>query len=152
MRERYHSDARSVRVSRRLKLVSQDERMADAEIRAFAMGEPSAAFFPAQSSELDTFGHTVFEASKAPQLASASITTERVRQERRVDRAKRRAEVINTLLEHPQEFQEASRASLKVLFRRQFARILHFAQTLQNKGRLHPEMEEILNSARREAS
>lgn len=150
MRERSYSDGRSVRVSRRLRLEAQAERIADEQIRAYTMGEPSVAFFPVQSSsELDTFGYTiVFEASRAPQLAVASIETEKVTQERKGDRAKRRADVINALLEHPQEFREASQTSLKVFFMRQFDRVLHFAQTLRNKGRLHPQIEEILNGGK----
>jgi hypothetical protein len=48
------------------------------------------------------------------------------------------------MLEKPEEFYGASVGSNRNLIRRQFDRILRFARTLKNKGRLNFQMEKIL--------
>lgn len=140
MKERYHNTGRRARTFRRLTLTEQSAQMAENEIRMYMIGEPSSAFFPVGDKELDTVGHVVFESSR-PQLAL--VEPEKIRHGRKGDRAKRRRVVINTALVEPQNF-PATKQNVSI-FERHFGRIYRFAQTLKNKGRLNPQIAEILD-------
>lgn len=140
MRERHHSDGRQVRIFRQLSLREEAEQMAENQIRTYMQGGPSTAFFPAET-DFDTAGHAVVFEASMPQ----SVKPERVTQGRKGDLAKRSGDLINGFLERRQEFESASIRSTEGFISRNFERIVRFARTLKNKGKLHPQMGEILD-------
>lgn len=103
------------------------------ELGMFMMGEPTEAFYPLQEEVPDVSGHVLFDAS--------SVSLER-QTGRKGDVAKRRAEIINTVLEQPQNYL-TTKQNMSFI-ERHFSRIVKFAKTLKHKGKLHPDMEKIL--------
>lgn len=103
------------------------------ELEMFMMGEPTEAFYPLQEEVPDVSSHVLFDVS--------SVSFER-QTGRKGDIAKRRAEIINAVLENPQSF-PVTKTNLSFI-ERHFPRIIRFAQTLKHKGKLHPDMEKIL--------
>jgi hypothetical protein len=59
------------------------------------------------------------------------------------DLAKRRAEMLNGLLSNPGNFPVTKQNSNIII--KQFERILSFAKTLRNKGKLNPHMARVLD-------
>jgi hypothetical protein len=74
----------------------------------------------------------------AGQLAGRAVT-ERGRE---ADLAKRRGVIIHTIIESPRDYPITPENSK--FFARQMDRIVKFAKTLRNKGRLNPHMARIL--------
>jgi hypothetical protein len=63
------------------------------------------------------------------------------------DLAKRRAEMLNGLLSNPSNFPVTKQNSNIIV--KQFERILSFAKTLRNKGKLNPHMARVLDMEER---
>ena len=63
------------------------------------------------------------------------------------DLAKRRAEMLNGLLSNPGNF-PVTKQNRNIIIR-QFERILSFANTLKNKGKLNPHMARVLDMEER---
>lgn len=110
-------------------------RQLEEELEMFHTGEPTCTFYPSQVEIPDISSHVLFDTS------SDSFEKPTAR---KADIAKRRAGIINSVLENPQSF-PITKANIGFI-ERHFPRIIRFAQTLKNKGRLHPEIERILEA------
>lgn len=104
------------------------------ELEMFHAGEPSEAFYPSQVEVPEVSSHVLFDAS--------SLFLER-QKGRKGDVAKRRAEIINTVLEQPQNYLPTKQNMSFI--ERHFPRIVKFAKTLKHKGKLHPGVQKILD-------
>ena len=134
---------RNERVATRLRKMQYNEFDSLNEIRRFQRGE---TYDPTLTNGepisalpvLDVVGHVVFQAfsSDARRVGVSP-------RPREGDLAKKRGVVLNTALEKPQDFPPTDQ-NLSSL-RRNFDRLYRFAITLKNKGRLHPQIAEILH-------
>ncbi len=119
---------------RRRRLEWQRE-MADEEMRAYReAGEPSLVSPTGRIISGEIFP-----------LSEEEFRLSQVRREirgRSGDAAKRRAVIINTVLQEPQSFLLTKQNMSFV--ERQFRRVYRFAITLRNKGTLHPRVQKIL--------
>lgn len=126
----HRRDNRITRLRVKQHRTSIREAEADEQIRHFltSMGEPSEAFFPETEEDLSNQSNVIF-------LADAVKA-------RNGDLAKRRGDVINTVLENPQAY-PITKQNMSFV-ERHFPRIYRFAHTARNKGRLNPKVQEIL--------
>jgi len=102
------------------------------EVHAYG-GEPSGSFYPAALIMEDVEAQIVFDAS----TVGAQVKG------REGDLAKRRAALLNALLQDPAGY-PMNPENLTIV-ERQWERLLKFANTLKNKGKLHPGIDRILD-------
>ena len=108
--------------------------LADKELLSHKIGEPSPAFFPVVSEpELAEETGIIFDSSSVQEV---------LHEGRKADVAKRRADIINNLLENPADY-PVTKSNLSFI-ERHFGRITRFARTLKHKGKLHPGIGNIL--------
>lgn len=124
---------RSEKIFVRLARERQAAERLDEELGMFMMGEPTEAFYPSQTEVSGASSYVLFDA--------LSMSSEK-QIGRKGDAAKRRAEIINTVLEQPQNY-PTTKQNMSFI-ERHFGRMYKFAITLRNKGTLHPGVQKIL--------
>ena len=107
---------------------------ADKELLTYQVGEFSPAFIPV-TSDRESIAETQI-------VFDASLNQVTFYEGRKADVAKKRGDIINDLLENPEDF-PLTKSNVHFI-RRHFERISRFIKTLKRKGKLHPEAESFI--------
>lgn len=107
---------------------------ADRELLSYRFDESSFAFSPTNPEP---------ELGEETNIGLEPRTEETIiYEDRRANVAKRRAKINGLLLKNPQGYHVSK--SNQHFIQKHFQRFLRFAKTLKNKGKLRPEVEDIL--------